>query len=105
MVRAGTVVARDTPLVPHTVDGFSAAAVEGSVLHRRTSRSTRIATCVLLALAALASPASPVRASTFTVAVNDPTDEIHPGLTDCPVTGAGTCSLRDAVLFANTKTS
>lgn len=63
----------------------------------------------LLLLAGVAAP--PVRASAFAVTVtltdaNAPggnSDVIHSGGTGCAVTGAGPCSLRDAVLFANTK--
>ncbi len=77
-------------------------------VHGMSRRLTVPLALMLVALAFAGLTAQPVGAANFSVSVtlndaNAPannSDVIHPG---CAATGTGTCSLRDAVLFANSK--
>lgn len=66
----------------------------GCRLQAATGLLTRIVTFALLALSAQAVPAGAVG-----ILVNDFTDTAHPA--GCAATGTGTCSLQDAINFAN----
>lgn len=68
--------------------------------HRFPARVLMLPAALLLAgLLLMAAPGPLVRAAT--VAVNSVPDEVHAGPSGCATTGVGTCSLRDAVLYAN----
>src|SRR6476469_3972879 len=68
---------------------------------RSTGRlSVPLAVFVAVILAVVC-PTFAVHAATHTVSVNTSADTLN----DCSTTGTGTCSLRDSVRFANTKTS
>jgi hypothetical protein len=67
---------------------------------RQTRRQWHVLITAIFCIAALVvAPSAVIRAANSAVTVNDTLDEIHnPG---CATTGRGTCSLRDAVLYAN----
>jgi hypothetical protein len=67
---------------------------------QRFLKAGRLAITTLFCIASIAvAPTAVIRAANYAVTVNDTLDEIHnPG---CATTGRGTCSLRDAVLYAN----
>lgn len=69
----------------------------------RTARLIRpfMVITLLIGNIVVTGPVGFVQAATYTVTVNDTTDTVHsPG---CATIGTGTCSLRDAIIYANTR--
>ena len=72
------------------------AGMRNRVTVRRAAQLLSVV-IVLAMLSGLWPPPAAVYAAT--VVVNDPTDTVH--ASGCATTGTGTCSLRDAILYAN----